>query len=102
MEANDILESPTTQDLVFTLAGDFTVGPSDMQHVKDVVFSFQGDWKQYPLCGVGIENYLNSSGTQQYLRREIQYQLTTDGYTSIEVKFVGRGVDNFEVNAVRN
>lgn len=40
--------------------GDFTVGPSDVQHVEDIIESFAGMWKQNPLLGVGIKQFLNS------------------------------------------
>lgn len=40
--------------------GDFTVGPSDVQHVEDIIQSFAGMWKQNPLLGVGIKQFLNS------------------------------------------
>ena len=32
--------------------GDFTITPSDEQHIVDIVNSSQGSWKEYPLCGL--------------------------------------------------
>ena len=101
MEAKDILEDTATQDYKWT-NGDFTVGESDMQHIKDIVFSGPNAWKQYPLCGVNINAYLSSSGTQNLLRKTIFDQLTTDGYGQVSVAFEGNDVSQFNVDAVRN
>lgn len=100
--AKDILQDPTTGDLKWSLSGDFDNGFSDQQHVRDIIESNLNDWKEYPLCGVGINNYLNSSGTQLVLKQEITKQLTTDGYGQIDVNFVQNSVSNYYVNAVRN
>lgn len=101
MEAKDIIEDPETQDYKWT-NGDFTISESDMQHIKDIVYSAPNAWKQYPLCGVNIYAYLNSSGTQNLLRKTIFDQLTTDGYGQVSVTFTGNDVAQFNVDAVRN
>ena len=102
MEAKDILEDTETQDLKWTTGGDFTIGLSDSQHIKDIVFSSPNAWKQYPFCGVNITAYLNSSGTQNLLRKTIFDQLTTDGFGQVSVTFENNDVSEFNVNAVRN
>jgi len=82
--------------------GDFTVAESDQQHIEDIIFENVGAYKQFPLVGVGILNYLNSSGSEQGLRNEILSQLTVDGYSDITVTFDGDDLSNFDVNAIRN
>ena len=82
--------------------GDFNIGESDTQHIQDIVFETTGAYKQYPLVGVGIVSYLNSSGAQLLLSREMQIQLETDGYLVNEIAFDGNNVSNFTVDAIRN
>lgn len=67
-------------DLVFE-KGDLKLDFSDKQHIKDIISSNTGWWKQFPLVGVGVQYYLNSSGLQQQLEREIKIQLVADGYS---------------------
>ena len=81
--------------------GDFTITPSDEQHIVDIVNSSQGSWKEYPLCGVGIDNYLNSGVNQQFLTNEIRTQLTRDGFGSVQIDFDSSNSLNFTVDAVR-
>ncbi len=98
--AKDILQD-TDGDLLFK-DGDFVIGLSDNQHITDIIISTPGSWKEYPLCGVGIEYYLNSSGTQGILKRDIQVQLTTDGYRVDNIQFETDAIDTFTVDAIRS
>lgn len=59
--------------------GDFVVGASDFQHVEDIITSFCGEWKQYPILGVGLLQYLNSQNPQK-ATTIIKQQLQSDGY----------------------
>jgi hypothetical protein len=83
------------------IGGDFTIAPSDEQHIVDIVNSAKGSWKEYPLCGVGIDNYLNSDVNQQFLSNEIKTQLTRDGFGGVQIDFEGNNSLNFMVDAVR-
>lgn len=65
--------------------GDFIVSESDNQHIELIVNTFVGSWKKYPTLGVGIIQYLASGGQSQVLKRNINIQLTSDGYTNINV-----------------
>ena len=98
--AKDILQSVSNGDLEFK-NGDFKNGFSDEQHQVDIIQSNPGDWKQFPLCGVGINNFLNSSGAVLQLKKEITTQLTTDGYSVNEIVFETNEVDKFTVDAIR-
>jgi len=97
--AKDILLTENEYD--FT-GGDFNIGDSDTQHTQDIIFESVGAYKQYPLVGVGIVSYLNSSGAQLVLSREMQIQLETDGYLVNEIFFATNDVSEFTVDAVRN
>ena len=100
MEAKDFLQN-IDYDLLIT-DGDFVIGLSDEDHIIDIVNSNQGDWKEYILCGVGINNYLNSSGMDLFLQKEIGVQLERDGYGQINVNFAEANSFNFTVDAVRS
>lgn len=67
--------------------GDFVVGPSDVQHVEDIIQSFLGEWKQFPFVGVGLLQYIKSEDGQKAVT-SIKEQLQADGYslTSVNVK----------------
>lgn len=67
-------------DLLIT-GGDFVIGASDNQHIQDIIQSYIGWWKQFPLVGVGIQSFVNSNGQDQALSRSIQIQLQSDGFT---------------------
>lgn len=60
--------------------GDLAIWESDAQHIADTLNAFPGWWKQYPADGVGVFQYLNSSGQEQTLKRAMMIQLSSDGY----------------------
>jgi hypothetical protein len=98
MDAKDFLID-TDNDLLFD-NGDFSVGLSDSTHIQDIITSFTGYWKQFPLCGVGIISYLNSSGEQQRLKNEINIQLKNDGYKVNSISITEEGA--VKLNTERN
>ena len=67
-------------DDLFIANGDFSIVPSDEDHIIDILQAFQGEWKQFLSVGVGIRNYLNSSGREQEISREVRLQLQADGF----------------------
>ncbi len=71
------------------LSGDLDVGYSDEQHIEDILTASKGEYKQSPLVGVSIADYLMSpmaSTNIAKLEREILLQLESDGATEITVK----------------
>lgn len=72
-------------DIIINSLGDFSVLDSDQQHVILIINTFLGQWKESPYTGVGIVRYLNSSGQQQTLRRNMTVQMIADGYTVREI-----------------
>jgi hypothetical protein len=66
---------------IYFIDGDFGISESDEQHVSDTISAFPGWWKQNPADGVGILQYLNSSGQEQTLSRSMKIQLSSDGYS---------------------
>jgi hypothetical protein len=68
--------------------GDIAIANSDVQHIEDTINAFPGWWKNNPADGVGIFQYVNSSGQEQTIKRSVMLNLQSDGYT----------VNNPEVN----
>ena len=83
----DFLKETAGQDVgdLATLNGDFITGPSDAQHVADIIVATQGSFKEYPALGVGLFNYLASTGLESQLVTSIVQQLSSDGYQSLPV-----------------
>jgi hypothetical protein len=100
MTAKDFLQNSEFDLLI--VDGDLSIGLSDEDHIIDIINSNQGDWKEYILCGVGIDNYLNSSGLDIFLEKEIGVQLERDGFSQINVDFKDNNSFNFSVDAVRS
>lgn len=74
--------------------GDFAIAESDTQHIADTLNSFAGWWKEFPSDGVGVFGFYSSAGQEQDLKRAIQIQLSSDGYTvsnpEVEVNAAGQ------------
>lgn len=82
---------------------DFKYGESDAQHIQDTIRAHVGWWKESFTDGVGISDYLNSSGNQQELTRKIKIQLQSDGYTVNNPKVLIQGSNvTIDPNAIRN
>jgi hypothetical protein len=58
--------------------GDFVIGDSTIQHQQLLLMSQKGEWKEKPMVGVGIENYLNDDTTNDMMN-EISDQFEKDG-----------------------
>jgi len=61
--------------------GDFSIGESTSREVQDIIMSYQGWWKQFPLVGCAAPSYLNSPSIGQQLSNSIKQQLKLDGKT---------------------
>lgn len=57
--------------------GDIRVGVSDEMHIEHLLKAFPGEYKQNPLTGIALINYLSSplSVIRDSLLREIRIQL---------------------------
>jgi|SRR6185437_3686247 len=91
-------------DLVIdTDLADFVIVESDNQHLYDIINSFPGWWKEFPQVGVGIQAYMNSSGKQQELSRNMRVQLEADGYTvnNLTINQMPNGTFTIQTDAAR-
>lgn len=66
--------------------GDFVLSASDGMHVEHILSAFPGYYRRNPLVGVGISQYLKSSGMAQDVKRLITIQLEADGFQLKTVK----------------
>jgi hypothetical protein len=59
---------PDAYDLLIE-GGDFVIGNSQAQHTWHIIEANQGDYKQFPLVGIGVRRMLNAalSGNEKWL-----------------------------------
>lgn len=68
-------------------AGDFACGDSTYQHQVDLLWAKEGEYKQTPPTGVGLENYLLDEDRTDLLRK-IRMQFASDGMTLTQLEYV--------------
>lgn len=76
-ESGDVLIKPI-RDSDERIVRGLVIGESDYDHVRLIVESSKGDFKDYPVLGVG-ERFLKSVGRAADIRAEVQTQLELDG-----------------------
>lgn len=80
---------PVLRDCTFSVDdNDFTSGDPENNYIAYIVLSSPGHWKEFPVVGVGIYNYLQGTQSPQVLQRNIGVQLKNDIFTNplIDVK----------------
>lgn len=68
--------------------GDMVTAESDQQHIELLLRTNKGDWKQSPITGVNIAQYIKGRlglTEANQLKRTIALQLQYDGYISQNV-----------------
>lgn len=80
--------------------GDFFVAESDQQHIEHIMIADTGQFRQFPLIGVGIRRQLNGSVNRTDLKQLIRNQLKSDNFTVSKIDVT----KNFEItiDAKRN
>lgn len=73
-------------ELMF-LNGDFDVVVANDEHAKSIIYSYTGDWVQYPSVGCNIQDYLNGDIDPVSIQGLIETQLKIDGFV----------IDNFQI-----
>ena len=97
----DILFDKTDQDLSIVNGDWAIVDDSSSQEVGDLLLSYPGWWKQFPLVGVGAPSYLKGAGNGQALARNVQLQLSGDGKQMQNFSFgLVNGVLTISVNGI--
>lgn len=94
----DIDLNPTA----ITAYNDLPVYESDIDHIEDTIASPKGAYKEFPNDGVQIDSYLNSSGQETTIQREIILQLKSDNYRSQNpvISYDANGELQIQPNAV--
>jgi hypothetical protein len=60
------------------LNNDFLSGNADNNLIQYIIVSSPGHWKEFPLIGVAIFNFLQGTQSNQVLTRAIRSQLESD------------------------
>jgi hypothetical protein len=88
-------------DLLFR-NGDFNTAVANDEHVKAILYSEEGDWKQFPNLGIGIQKYLNGE-LPNNITSTIKSQLQLDNFAvdSIKLEKIGITKNNIYIKARR-
>ncbi|MGP1500747.1 MAG: oxidase [Bergeyella cardium] len=77
--------------------GDFDFGKSDQQHIEHILTAQKGEYKETPLLGFGIINYLKlSKYIQSDFKRDLKIQLEYDGYQNSTID-LSAGFENLKI-----
>jgi hypothetical protein len=92
---NDLYISPVT--------GDFVIGPSDNQHIEDLLASAPGHWKEFPQVGANVPLLLKGRANVQEVEGRIKLELEADGYQvrRPSIKVTANGNATITPNAIR-
>lgn len=101
MNATDLLHDSDGDLLIQN--GDLKIGASDPMHVADLIGSYPGDWKQFPLRGVGVNNFSGSTGEEQAIDNQIRQQVIADNYQvkSLAAKFDSSNNLTIDIDVIR-
>lgn len=80
----DILLS-NSQELQADANGDFVTGDATNNIISYILQAAPGHYKEFPLVGVGILKYLNSTASSVKIANAIQVQLTADVFKNISI-----------------
>ena len=78
-------------DLLLDGNGDPVVGDVTQQNQKLLLETRKGDWKLYPLIGVGVQDFVDDEDPGA-LMREIRLQLKKDGFKIGSLKINGQTI----------
>lgn len=82
----DILLNPDTGDLLIDTDGrDIAIGDVTFQNQALVLGANKGDFKEYPLLGVGLTDILSDHEMKGW-KREIREQLQAEGFSINQLK----------------
>ncbi len=84
--------SDSNKDMLI-VDGDFVIENADVEHVEDIFQASLGHWKEFPLIGISIDSYRNSSGMTNELARVAKLQLESDNYQVDQLQAVVNGDD---------
>ena len=83
----DILTEDASGDLMVSRQGDLMIGDATLLHQRDLIMASEGEYKQNPMVGIGVVNFLDDEEPDD-LKRKIRSQFTTDGMNVKSVSMV--------------
>ena len=83
----DILTEDASGDLMVSRKGDLVIGDATLLHQRDLVMASEGEYKQSPMVGVSVVNFLDDEEPDD-LKRKIRSQFTKDGMNVKSVAMV--------------
>lgn len=82
--------------------GDFVAADGEEQHQQLILVASKGSFRESPLTGVNIGQYIKTRFTQKdidRLKQQIRLQFQYDGYTQSFIQI--NGFDDIQINAKR-
>lgn len=83
----DIIVDPNDNNDLVVSGGDFFIAFSDFQHIAHIVEATPGNYKQSPLLGFGIREYINGV-FDGAVKRKLQLQLESDGHQTRKITYL--------------
>ena len=59
---------------------DIEMFTSDTRHIRNIINATPNSYKENPMMGVSINNYLNSQGIENEIKRKMMIELQGDKY----------------------
>jgi hypothetical protein len=78
--------------------GDFKTGDPENNYIEYIILSSPGHWKEFPVVGVNIYQYLLGTESPQVIQRNILLQLRNDIFDNPSVNI--KKFPTIEVNSV--
>lgn len=76
--------------------GDLVLSESSLQHQADIIWAGKGWWHFSPTLGVGLQDWLNESGSSPSLVRVMRQELERDG---MQVDSISISAEGIKINA---
>lgn len=80
--------------------GDFVVGQSDAQHGGLLLRTHPGEWRQWPLVGVGLATYLGDDAAEADIRHAVTVQAEYDGAIIDRLTVTSPDTTSYEVDLI--
>ena len=77
--------------------GDFKIDISDNQNIFAILKAHPGQFYEFPLIGLGIDDFQNSPQTNRLLKKRIKEEISKDNYKAKNLGIVGE-VDELTID----
>ena len=90
MDRSDIILDSDNDLLIQN--GDLVVVDSNYQHIRHILESTKGEYKQFPTLGAGLTLMQNANITVSE-RKDINESLIADGYKASNISIISEGIE---------